>query len=123
MKKVVLISDGWKRLITYAWVVGIMEAINESDEEIGLFQYNCYGNWSYDEKHNQGEYNIYSLPDLTEYDGIILDCNNIVDEIQKEKLIERIRTANVPVVTMIILPQESVIRRNSLDFGYQMIFW
>lgn len=100
MKKVVLISDGWKRLITYAWVVGIMEAINESDEEIGVFQYNCYGNWSYDEKHNQGEYNIYSLPDLTEYDGIILDCNNIVDEIQKEKLIERIRTANVPVVSL-----------------------
>ena len=51
-----------------------MESINESDEEIGLFQYNCYGNWRYDEKHNQGEYNIYSLPDLTEYDGIILDC-------------------------------------------------
>ena len=100
MKKVVLISDGWKRLITYAWVVGIMEAINESDEEIGLFQYNCYGNWSYDEKHNQGEYNIYSLPDFTECDGIILDCNNIVDEAQKEKLIERIRTANVPVVSL-----------------------
>ena len=54
MKKVVLISDGWKRLITYAWVVGIMEAINESDEEIGLFQCNCFGNWSFDEKHNQG---------------------------------------------------------------------
>ena len=36
MKKVVLISDGWKRLITYAWVVGIMEAIQESLESFGI---------------------------------------------------------------------------------------
>ena len=84
MKKVLLISDGWKRLITYAWVVGIMDAINESDEEIGLFQCNCFGNWSFDEKHNQGEYNMFTLPHMENYDGIILDCNNIVDETQKE---------------------------------------
>lgn len=100
MKKVVLLSDGWKRLITYAWVVGIMDAINESGEEIGLIQYNCYGNWSYDEKHNWGEYNIFQLPDLSEYDGIILDCNNIVDEKQKVRLIQLVREANVPVVSI-----------------------
>lgn len=100
MKKVILISDGWKRLIVYAWVAGIMEAINESGEEIGLFQYNCYGNWSFDAKHNQGEYNIFTLPDLEDYDGIILDCNNITDEEQREKLIERVREANVPVVSL-----------------------
>lgn len=100
MKKVLLISDGWKRLITYAWVVGIMDAINESDEEIGLFQCNCFGNWSFDEKHNQGEYNMFNLPHLENYDGIIIDCNNIVDEMQKEKLIERLRVSKVPVVSL-----------------------
>lgn len=100
MKKVLLISDGWKRLITYAWVVGIMDAINESDEEIGLFQCNCFGNWSFDEKHNQGEYNMFNLPHMENYDGIILDCNNIVDETQKEKLIERLRASKVPVVSL-----------------------
>lgn len=29
MKKIALISDGWKRLITYAWVDGIMTRIRE----------------------------------------------------------------------------------------------
>ncbi len=58
MKKVALFSDGWKRLITYAWVDGMMKFISKSDEEICLYQYNCHGNWSRDEKHNHGEYNI-----------------------------------------------------------------
>ena len=33
MKKVALISDGWKRLIVYAWVAGIRSYIEESQED------------------------------------------------------------------------------------------
>ena len=29
MKKVLLISDGWKRLVTYSWMDGIMERAKE----------------------------------------------------------------------------------------------
>ena len=46
MKKIALISDGWRRMITYAWVDGIIRRIRELDEDIALYQYNCYGNWS-----------------------------------------------------------------------------
>ncbi len=63
MKRVALFSDGWKRLITYAWVDGMMKFISKCSEEICLYQYNCHGNWSRDGKHNHGEYNIYLLPD------------------------------------------------------------
>lgn len=45
MKKVALISDGWKRNIIYAWADGIMIKINEYAEEVTLHHYNCYGNW------------------------------------------------------------------------------
>lgn len=100
MKKVALISDGWKRLITYAWVDGIMSKIHECGEDICLHQYNCYGNWSHDELHNKGEYNIYTLPDLSEFDGIILDCNNIVDKEQLNKTIKMLRESGVPVVSI-----------------------
>ena len=48
MKKIALISDGWRRMITYAWVDGIIRRIRELDEDIALYQYNCYGNWSKD---------------------------------------------------------------------------
>ena len=42
MKKIALISDGWRRMITYAWVDGIIRRIRELDEDIALYQYNCY---------------------------------------------------------------------------------
>lgn len=103
MKKVALLSDGWKRLITFAWVSGIMEKIRGTGKDVCLFHYNCYGNWSQDKKHNDGEYNIYNLPDLEKFDGIILDCTNISDKEQLEKLISMLRTLSVPVVSIVDL--------------------
>lgn len=100
MKKVALLSDGWKRLITYAWVDGMMKFIAESDEEICLYQYNCHGNWSHDEMHNHGEYNIYTLPDLSSFDGIIMDCTNISDKTVFDKLVDMIRKSGKPVVSI-----------------------
>lgn len=100
MKKVAMISDGWKRLITYAWVDGIMRYIRESEEDICLYQYNCHGNWSKDEKHNHGEYNIYQLPELSMFDGIIMDCINIIDREQFEKTVEMIKASKVPTVSI-----------------------
>lgn len=100
MKKVALFSDGWKRLITYAWVDGMMKFISESDEEICLYQYNCHGNWSHDEMHNRGEYNIYQLPKLAEFDGIIMDCTNILDKTVFDRLVDMIRKSDKPVVSI-----------------------
>ena len=34
LKKIALISDGWRRMITYAWVDGIIRRIRELDEAI-----------------------------------------------------------------------------------------
>jgi diguanylate cyclase (GGDEF)-like protein len=101
MKKIALFSDGWKRSLTYAWVSGIMKKIHESDEEICLYHYNCYGNWSYDEAYNDGEYNIYQLPDLSEFDGVILACTNITDENRLQKISDFIKKASIPVVNLI----------------------
>lgn len=100
MKKIALLTDGWKRLIVYAWVAGIMERAKGGEEEISLYHYNCYGNWNHDPNHNQGEYNIFNLPDLRQYDGIILDCNNICDKEQLRYLLELIKESKVPVVSI-----------------------
>lgn len=100
MKKVALFSDGWKRLITYAWVDGMMKFISKCDEEICLYQYNCHGNWSRDDKHNQGEYNIYTLPDLSEFDGVIMDCTNISNPYYFDGLVSMIRKSDKPTVSI-----------------------
>lgn len=96
MKRIALISDGWKRLVTYAWVHGIMKGIAQSEEEISLFQYNTYGNWTRDKRNNVGEYNLFQLPDLAQFDGIVVDLNNIEDGEVKEHLIALLRSSNLP---------------------------
>lgn len=87
-------------MITYAWVDGIIRRIRELDADIALYQYNCYGNWSKDALHNTGEYNIYNLPNLKEFDGIILDGSNIVDIRQKQKIVEKLQQCGLPVVSL-----------------------
>lgn len=100
MKRVAIFSDGWKRLITYAWIDGMLAFISESEKEICLYQYNSHGSWSLDEKHNHGEYNIYSLPDLSYFDGIIMDSTNIVDKHYFDYLVDRVRKADKPTVSI-----------------------
>ena len=46
MKKVALLADGWRRLVTYSWVDGIMKGAREAGEEICLDYYSTNGTWS-----------------------------------------------------------------------------
>ena len=44
MRKVALITDGWRRLFTYASPAGILQRIKETDEEVNLYIFNSTGN-------------------------------------------------------------------------------
>ena len=100
MKKIALLADGWKRLITYAWIRGI-NAFNENHSEpIEICHYNCMGNWSNDPVFNQGEYNIFNLPELNRYDGIIIDINTMKDTAQRRHLIEIVKKSGVPAISL-----------------------
>ena len=100
MKKIAMITDGWKRMVTYAWVDGITRRIHELDEEICIYQFNCYGNWRTDKKYNIGEYNIFRLPDLTRYDGVVLDCNFTTDKERQQELLSMLQQISVPVISI-----------------------
>ena len=78
MKKIALITDGWGRYVTYTWIQGYRNymAAHQSDMDLYIFQ--SFGNFSMDEKHNAGEYNIARLPDFSEFDGILLDLAHVV---------------------------------------------
>lgn len=100
MKKVALIMESWMRYFTYAWPSGILQKIKEADLGVNLYIFNSSGNWSDDELYNQGEYNIFSLPDLREFDGIVLDVNNIADLNVRDALVEKVRSSGVPAVVI-----------------------
>lgn len=100
MKKIALLMDSWKRSFTYAWPAGILRRIKEKDEDINLYIFNSSGNWSYDEAYNIGEYNIFHLPDLKEFDGIILDLNNIRLNNVLEYIINAAKETGKPVISI-----------------------
>lgn len=100
MKKIALIMDSWKRYFIYAWPAGILQRIHETQEEVNLYIFNSAGNWSSDEDYNLGEYNIYRLPDLKEFDGIILDLTNVSLPAIAEEITVRAKNAGVPVISI-----------------------
>lgn len=100
MKKIAFFTDSWKRLVTYSWNIGIARQLNNYSEPVSLFQFNSFGNWSSDKAYNQGEYNIYNLPDLSTYDGVLVDVTNIIDMEVLDDLTRKVKAANIPAVSL-----------------------
>lgn len=100
MKKIALVMDGWKRFFTYAWPSGILQRIKETGEEVNLYIFNSSGDWSMDEDYNIGEYNIYNLPDFKDFDGIIMDLNNIRKEEIGLKVIDAVKKSGKPAISI-----------------------
>lgn len=87
MKKIALITDGWKRYVTYAWVQGYRRYASQYHLDTDLYVFQSFGNFNTDEGYNSGEYNITRLPDLRTFDGIILDLSNVSDASLKESFL------------------------------------
>ncbi len=100
MRKIALVMDGWKRFFTYAWPSGILQRIKETGEEVNLYIFNSSGDWSMDEDYNIGEYNIYNLPDFKDFDGIIMDLNNIRKEEIGLKVIDAVKKSGKPAISI-----------------------
>ena len=79
MKKIAFITDGWERYVTYAWIEGYRRYTAEHPLTADLYVFHSFGNFSKDQNFNTGEYNIIQLPDLSAFDGIILDLANILN--------------------------------------------
>ena len=100
MKKIAFITDGWERYVTYAWIQGYRRYMAEHPLTADLYVFHSFGNFSKDQNFNTGEYNIIQLPDLSAFDGIILDLANILNVSIKEKITELAAKASVPVVSL-----------------------
>ncbi|MCR5770836.1 MAG: GGDEF domain-containing protein [Butyrivibrio sp.] len=100
MKKIALLTDGWRKYVVYAWTEGIMRKIRNENLDMALFQFNSFGNWSRDRDNNAGEYNIFRLPELEEYDGIIIDANNIMDYEVLQNLLAIVKKSGKPAVSI-----------------------
>ena len=101
MKKIAIVADGWRRYINYAWISGCRQYIKEKKLDAQLYVFYAFGNFSKDEKYNQGEYNIITLPDFRQFDGIIVELTNVLKRKYARKIIDTIRTSKVPAVSLL----------------------
>lgn len=107
MKKLAMIMDANNRAFACTRVACFLKKIREMEEEIKFYIFRSAGAWTLDRNYNMGEYNIYQLPDLSEFDGIILDINSIHHREQYgcgvatwEYLINAARQSGKPVLSL-----------------------
>ena len=88
--------DTQKRMIS-----GILDSALPEGTNVYIFT--CDG-WYYTSryKYENGEYNIYNLPDFTQYDGVIVNLETIHDVKIREELVDRIKKAGVPCASMLV---------------------
>ena len=101
MKKIAFITNGQARYLTHEWLHGYRRYISDHHSDIDLYIFHCFGNFSQDQSYNIGEYNIFRLPRLSDFDGILLDLALISDHELKEEIIIRARRASVPVISLL----------------------
>ena len=77
---------------------GIMDYAKE--EDMNVFVFTCGGDVYTMNDHNRGEFQIYNLPDLTAYDGVIVAPNTIQNESVVESLKKKLAGLSVPVISM-----------------------
>lgn len=58
------------------------------------------GHYEYSSDYGDGEYNIYTLPDFTKYDGVILSSDTIHDPEIVAYVVRKIKEAGVPCVDL-----------------------
>lgn len=79
---------------------GILSGIRHfcNDNGMSMVVFAAFGNTGNDLSHDIGEYNIFTLANLSRFDGVILVANTIQDADSMEKVIERVRASGIPAV-------------------------
>ena len=85
--------DSQRRIVN-----GILEKAVEDDANIYVFTCDA---WTFSSSnYNQGETAIFSLPDFSMYDGVILHGDTVYDGGVIENVVEKIKVAGVPCVSL-----------------------
>ncbi len=77
VKKVLYILNDCMRKFSYERAAGLYRALLKLDEPFNLYILRSNAYFDFTPEHNYGEYNIYRLPEYSDFDGILLDINSV----------------------------------------------
>ena len=77
---------------------GLRQYVDEH-ENVRLYTFDCFGKELNNDK-DRSEYLIFDLPDLKQFDGVLIQANQIVLGSAREALARRIREQGIPALTI-----------------------
>ncbi len=96
-KKIALFSCGWAFDLLHDYSKGVVRRMQGHD--VDLYMFVCFPPYVDDETQKIGELNIFNLPYIEDFDGVLV-LGNAIDHVGVyESLIKRCKDANVPVVS------------------------
>ena len=96
-RKIALFSCGWAFDLLHDYSRGVVKRMQGLD--VDLYMFVCYPPYSDSETRKIGELNIFNLPHIEDFDGVLV-LGNAIDHVGVyESLIERCKEAGVPVIS------------------------
>ncbi len=95
-RKIAVFTTGWCCEILSQFLTGMQDSLAEERVDIMLFT--CYPTYVDTPANKHGELNIFNLPDLNDFDGVVIFGSGLDFHEEIEKIMERSKAAGVPVV-------------------------
>lgn len=96
-KKIALFSCGWAFDLLHDYTKGVVKRKQGTDADLYLFI--CYPPYTEEESVKAGELNIFNLPHIEDFDGVLI-LGNAIDHVNVfEAIIKRCKDAGKPVVS------------------------
>ncbi len=96
-KKIAIFATGWASDILFHFMEGMRDQLQNYDADMYLFL--NYGTYGETENSRHGELNIFKLPDISQFDGVVIITNLIDFPGIAEEIVERCQKAGVPVIS------------------------
>ncbi len=96
-RKIALFSCGWAFDLLHDYTRGVVKRMRGTD--VDLYMFVCYPPYVDSETRKLGELNIFNLPYLEDFDGVLILGNAIDHEGVYDSIIKRCEEANIPVVS------------------------
>ena len=95
-KKIAVFTSGWCGEILSEFLTGMQKTLEK--EAVDIFLFLCYPTYIDSASNKQGELNIFSLPDIKDFDGVVIFGSGLNFNDQIDDIIKRSNEANVPVM-------------------------
>ena len=95
-KKIAVFTTGWGSEILSQFLTGMVQSLEK--ESVDLFLFLCYPTYIDTAPIKKGELNIFTLPDIKDFDGVVIFGSGLGFSDEIDKLIERCHRASVPVI-------------------------